>query len=183
MKRLIVIAVLLLTTVSFVRVQSLEINDKGKHIPVIIQKIGILDGKPVVLLIDESKELFLQIFIGPMEALAIEIGWLKIPVERPLTHDLIGILLSSLGATVSKVSIHALRGNSTYYARITLKDVDGKEQEIDVRPSDALAIAARVNVPIYASRALMKKFEEFEGKKPSSPDKPGAKPKKPRHEA
>jgi len=103
--------------------------------------------------------------------------------ERPLTHDLIGLVFSSFGITVERIVINDLR-NDTYYARLTLKarnEVHNKITEIDARPSDCLAIALQSGKPIYVAdrvwnqvsdissmleRIKEKMEEEGEGKEP-----------------
>ena len=102
-----------------------------------------------------------------------------IQLRGPLTHDLIGILINRLGAEVNKVSITELRDN-TYYALIYLR-VNGSLQEIDARPSDALAIAVRSKAPIYVARDLMS--DAAPPKADSLPEQPSALPEEPRHGA
>ncbi|MCW8812508.1 MAG: bifunctional nuclease family protein [Ignavibacteriaceae bacterium] len=101
--------------------------------------------------IDGNKRL--PIIIGAFEAqaIALEIEGIKPP--RPLTHDLLKQLTDSLGATVIEIIIDELRDN-TFYAKIIL-EVSGFSQEIDARPSDAIALAVRAQAPIYVSASVM----------------------------
>ncbi|AFN76042.1 hypothetical protein MROS_2812 [Melioribacter roseus P3M-2] len=96
----------------------------------------------------------LPIIIGSFEAqsIALEIEGIKAP--RPLTHDLMKILLDHLGATVTEVVIDELRDN-TFYAKIKL-EVSSLTHEIDSRPSDAIALAVRTGSPIYVSEDVMR---------------------------
>jgi bifunctional DNase/RNase len=95
----------------------------------------------------------LPIIIGAFEAqaIALEIEGIKPP--RPLTHDLLKQLIDNLGANVLEVIVDELREN-TFYAKIVL-DVSGLSNEIDARPSDAIALAVRADAPIYVSDLVM----------------------------
>lgn len=95
----------------------------------------------------------LPIIIGAFEAqaIALEIEGIKPP--RPLTHDLLKQLIDNLGATVLEVIVDELREN-TFYAKIIL-DVSGLSNEIDARPSDAIALAVRADAPIFVSELVM----------------------------
>lgn len=95
----------------------------------------------------------LPIIIGAFEAqaIALEIEGIKPP--RPLTHDLLKQLIDNLGATVLEIIVDELREN-TFYAKIIL-DVSGLTNEIDARPSDAIALAVRADAPIFVSDSVM----------------------------
>ncbi len=95
----------------------------------------------------------LPIIIGQFEAQAIGLELEGIKPPRPLTHDLLKTLIENLGATVTEVVIHLLKDN-TFHAKIVL-DISSLTNEIDARPSDAIALALRVNAPIYVSEAVM----------------------------
>lgn len=101
--------------------------------------------------IDGNKRL--PIIIGAFEAqaIALEIEGIKPP--RPLTHDLLKQLTDNLGASVIEVIVDELREN-TFYAKIVL-EVSGFTQEIDARPSDAIALAVRAQAPIYVSASVL----------------------------
>ncbi|MBT8380683.1 MAG: bifunctional nuclease family protein [Ignavibacteria bacterium] len=101
--------------------------------------------------IDGNKRL--PIIIGAFEAqaIALEIEGIKPP--RPLTHDLLKQLSDNLGATVTEVLVDELREN-TFYAKIML-EVSGFTQEIDARPSDAIALAVRAQAPIFVSGPVL----------------------------
>lgn len=127
-------------------------------VPVQIKRVLLIGDSPAVLLMDEPGQRYLLVFIDFFMANAIRMGMEGPRHPRPLTHDLIGILLQRLGAKVSKIAITELREN-TYYALITL-DVNGRKVEIDARPSDALAIAVRLKSPVFASPALLKSLHQ-----------------------
>lgn len=95
----------------------------------------------------------LPIIIGAFEAqaIALEIEGIKPP--RPLTHDLLKQVIDNLGATVVEVIVDELREN-TFYAKIIL-DVSALTNEIDSRPSDAIALAVRAQAPIYVTESVM----------------------------
>src|SRR5205823_7657289 len=97
--------------------------------------------------VDSNK--FLPIWIGHPEAAAILMKLQGASTPRPMTHDLISEVLSELDANCTRVAVTELREN-TFYASITLS-VNGREVEIDSRPSDALALAVRSNAPIFAA--------------------------------
>ncbi|OGU33640.1 MAG: hypothetical protein A2068_01785 [Ignavibacteria bacterium GWB2_35_6b] len=96
----------------------------------------------------------LPIIIGAFEAQAITLEIEGIKPPRPLTHDLLKSLIDNLGANVSEVIISELKEN-TFYAKIKI-EVSSMENEIDARPSDAIALAVRTGSPIYVSDEVMK---------------------------
>jgi bifunctional DNase/RNase len=107
----------------------------------------------VVVLLDAAHERVLPIWIGPMEGNAIAIGMEKVDTPRPMTHDLMKNLLDEFKVQVKKVVVTELK-EDTFYAVIHLR-VDGKELKIDSRPSDAIALAVRVEAPIYCAQQVM----------------------------
>jgi bifunctional DNase/RNase len=107
----------------------------------------------IVILKELESERFLPIWIGPYEAEAITLSLQDVEVQRPLTHDLLRNVLSQLGAEVLRVNITDLR-DEVFYAHIVIQ-VNGSEMEIDSRPSDALALAVRVHVPVFVSEEVM----------------------------
>jgi hypothetical protein len=124
-----------------------------KLIPVQVEKILLVNEQPAVVLANEQEHQYLLVFVDHFMAQSIQMGLMDLAIERPLTHDLIGILLRRLGAEVTRVTITELR-DSTYFAVITMRS-NGSVQEIDARPSDALAIAVRLKTPVFAARGLM----------------------------
>lgn len=116
-------------------------------------RVSLMSQHRIVILKDVDSERFLPIWIGQSEAEAITVALQEIPIVRPLTHDLLRNVLADLGAEVLRVNIIELR-NEIFYARIALR-VNGRELEIDSRPSDALALAVRVHVPIFVAEEVM----------------------------
>ena len=103
----------------------------------------------IVILRETEGERILPIWIGSGEAQAIRRILSEEAFPRPLTHDLIHIVIEGLKAKITRVVIADLREN-TFYASITIS-VNGSEMEIDSRPSDAIALAVRTSAPIFAA--------------------------------
>ncbi len=116
-------------------------------------QVSLISQHRLVVLKEINAERYLPIWIGAFEAEAVSIRLQGIETPRPLTHDLIVNLLQNLGAQVRYIFISALR-DDTFYARLVL-DVNGTSMEIDSRPSDAIAIAVRLQSPIYVDEAVM----------------------------
>ncbi len=102
---------------------------------------------PIILLKDGSERRALPIFIGQDQAKAIIATLENQPVPRPLTHDLMVGIMDTWEMQLDKVIIHALRDN-TFYAVLCMSK-DEVEKEIDCRPSDAIALALRLDSPIW----------------------------------
>ena len=105
-------------------------------------RVSLMNYQRVVILRDKSSDRYLPIWIGAAEADAIAVQLQEVAVARPLTHDLLRSVIDTLGAHVNHVIVNDL-SNDTFYARIVL-DVNGGSMEIDSRPSDAIALAVRV---------------------------------------
>ena len=112
-------------------------------------------AQQVIVLKEVDGERFFPIVIGMPEILAIDrrIKGQKFP--RPLTHDLIVNAINKLGGSLEKIVITDL-DNHTFYANICVR-VDGKLVMIDSRPSDALAVSAGMNIPIYVDETVFRK--------------------------
>lgn len=118
-------------------------------------RVSLMNYQRVVILREKESDRYLPIWIGPAEADAIAVRLQEVAVARPLTHDLLRTVIDSLGATVSHILVSDL-ANDTFFARILLT-VDGKNMEIDSRPSDAIALAVRAQVPIFVEEAVLDK--------------------------
>jgi uncharacterized protein len=118
-------------------------------------RVSLMNYQRVVILRDKSSDRYLPIWIGAAEADAIAVQLQEVAVARPLTHDLLRSVIDTLGAHVNHVIVNDL-SNDTFYARIVL-DVNGGSMEIDSRPSDAIALAVRVKVPIFADETVLDK--------------------------
>ncbi len=118
-------------------------------------RVSLMNYQRVVMLKEKTTERYLPIWIGPAEADAIAVKLQGVTVPRPLTHDLLRTVITTLGATINSIIVSDLR-NDTFFAKIIF-DVDGRQMEIDSRPSDALALAVRAEVPIYAEETVLDK--------------------------
>ena len=116
-------------------------------------RVSLMSQQRIVILREVGAERYLPIWIGVYEAEAITIALQEVEVSRPLTHDLIRNIFNDLDAQVVRVEVVALR-EDTFYGNIVL-ETDGKSINIDSRPSDALAVAVRANVPVMVSRSVM----------------------------
>ena len=116
-------------------------------------RVSLLSQNRIVVLKEENSERFLPIWIGPFEADAITLQLQGMEAPRPLTHDLLRSVIETLGGEVIHIMISSLERN-TYFARIVL-DVNGETVEVDSRPSDAIALAVRVQAPIYVAEEVM----------------------------
>ncbi|KAB2848002.1 MAG: hypothetical protein F9K42_09460, partial [Ignavibacterium sp.] len=110
-------------------------------------------GAYAILLKEVNGARRLPIIIGGFEAQAIALEMERIKPPRPLTHDLLKILIDNLGANVVEIVINELKDN-TFFARIVLES-SGLTNEIDARPSDAIALAVRSDAPIFVSESVM----------------------------
>lgn len=116
-------------------------------------RVHMLSNRHVVILKDPAGDRYLPIWIGAWEASAIAMRLQGLQAERPLTHDLFAAALERLGVRVERVVISEL-ADETYHARIHLER-DGVQVEVDARPSDALALAVRAEVPIFADDEVL----------------------------
>ena len=109
---------------------------------------------PIVILKDVSSSTVLPIWVGIYEANAIALEVEKVSTPRPMTHDLMKSLLTGLDTGVRKVVVNELK-DETFYAMIWL-DPAGELISVDSRPSDALALALRLDCPIYVDDSVLK---------------------------
>lgn len=118
-------------------------------------RVSLMNYQRVVILKEKSSERYLPIWIGPAEADAIAVKLQGVAVPRPLTHDLLNSVIDTLGAKIESIIVTDLL-NDTFYAKLVINS-SGGQLEIDSRPSDALALAVRTEVPIYAEEAVLEK--------------------------
>ena len=111
-------------------------------------------GSPIVVLHDKDNRRALPIWIGSAEASAIIRKIENLTVARPMTHDLIINVIEKTGYTLEKIEINDVE-KETYYAKLYLKNEKDEYVEIDSRPSDAIAIAIRVDAPIYVAPTVL----------------------------
>jgi bifunctional DNase/RNase len=132
-----------------------------------------LSNMPMIVLRDEEEKRSLPIWVGLAEANAIALELEKITTARPMTHDLLRNILETVGARVSKVVVNDLKEN-TFYAVIHLR-LGSSDLTVDSRPSDAIALALRVDAPIFVDESVLAKAESVEvkvAKEPESTVKP-----------
>src|SRR5688572_232059 len=146
--------------------------DDRAFVSVELSTVG-LDGRtgtPVVLLRDPESGSVLPIWIGAAEAHAIALALHGVIVPRPMTHDLMASLLSTLRAEVEEVVVHDLR-NNTYFGTVRLR-VEGEKKlrDVDSRPSDAMALALRTGAPIRVARKILAAIPEFDFIAPDGPN-------------
>jgi bifunctional DNase/RNase len=116
-------------------------------------RVHMLSSQHVVLLKEKERERYLPIWIGPWEANAIATRLQGVAPERPLTHDLFANTLERLGAKLQRVIVSSL-SEETFHATLEL-ELEGRLYSIDARPSDALALAVRAGVRIYAATDVL----------------------------
>lgn len=117
-------------------------------------RVSLVSHHRIVVLKDGDGR-FLPIWIGPFEADAITVALQGQEVARPLTHDLMRNIIAETGANASHILVSELR-DDIFFARIVL-DVSGREVQVDSRPSDAIALAVRLKVPIYVDESVLEK--------------------------
>ncbi|MDQ2679826.1 MAG: bifunctional nuclease family protein [Candidatus Eremiobacteraeota bacterium] len=119
-----------------------------------VDKLGIdlLTHDPVVILKDLEGTRYLPILIGPFEATSIALALEGAPVPRPLSHDLMRMIIEQLGARLEQVVIHDIK-EATFFAKLVIR-VGGELREIDARPSDGIALALRMQAPIYVDENI-----------------------------
>jgi uncharacterized protein len=118
-------------------------------------RVSLMNYQRVVILKEKMADRYLPIWIGHAEADAIAIKLQGVAVTRPLTHDLLRSVIETLGAHINYIVVNDLK-NDNFFAKIDLQ-VAGHQIEVDSRPSDALALAVRVEVPIYVDESVMDK--------------------------
>ena len=137
-------------------------------------RVSLVSYQRVVILKEKDSDRYLHIWIGPAEADAIAIKLQEVQVPRPLTHDLLHSVIDALGGTVLSIVVTNLE-NDTFFAKIILS-VDGRQLELDSRPSDAIALAVRAKVPIYAEESVLGKAGIMLDRKTGKPISPSGKP-------
>ncbi len=116
-------------------------------------RVSLTNQQRIVILREVDVERYLAIWVGVYEAEHLTIALQDVEMSRPLTYDLLRNMIRSLNAQILRVEVVALR-KETFYGNVVL-EVDGREVQIDSRPSDALNLAIRANVPIFVAREVM----------------------------
>jgi len=115
----------------------------------------------LIVLKEKGGSRVLPIVIGLNEASAIKLKISGFNPPRPLTHDLIYIMLKDLNASVEKIIIDKLE-ETTFHAKIVIKTGSGDLKIIDARPSDSVALAVRFHAPIFVEDEIVRQFEVFD---------------------
>lgn len=121
-----------------------------------VEGIGIdQQNNPLVLLCDEDHKTFVPIWIGPAEAMSIQMELDRREPPRPMTHDLMTNILHEMNVRLLKVTVNDFE-RQIYYATLHLESKTGV-QEVDARPSDAIALALRTHCAIWVSNDVIEK--------------------------
>jgi hypothetical protein len=125
--------------------------------PVALELVGVRielpTNQPIVLLREVGGTRYLPIWIGAVEATAIAFALEGVEAERPLTHDLLRSVSESLGGEVSRVTVTELR-DGIFFADLVFAQ-NGEEVHVSSRPSDAIALAARTQAPLFADAGVL----------------------------
>ncbi len=116
-------------------------------------RVELPHNQPIVLLKERAGDRFLPIWIGAVEATSIAFALQGVVTSRPMTHDLMRDLLSNLEVSVDRIVVTELR-EGTFYAEIRMTS-DGESVTVSSRPSDAIALAVRATVPIFADESVL----------------------------
>jgi len=116
-------------------------------------RVHLMTPQRVVVLKQTTTERYLTIWVGPYEAEAITVALQEVEMVRPLTHDLLKNVFNAFKARITRVEIVRLQ-DEIFYGNI-VAEVDGREINVDSRPSDAIAIAVRAHVPILVHTSVM----------------------------
>lgn len=118
-------------------------------------RANVVNYQRVVILKQKEGDRYIPIWIGPSEAEAIAVRLHDVSVPRPLTHDLLFNMIGQMGGVVDHVVVSRL-DHDTFYAVVSI-NVGERKLEVDARPSDALALAVRAKVPIFAADDVLEK--------------------------
>jgi hypothetical protein len=116
-------------------------------------RVHLMTPQRLVVLKQLDSERYLPIWVGPYEAEAITVALQEVEMVRPLTHDLLKNVFGAFNARITRIEIVKLQ-NEIFYGSI-VAEVNGKEVEVDSRPSDAIALSVRAHVPILVNSSVM----------------------------
>lgn len=136
--------------------------DNGNRVEMKVDGLTLdpVTNMPIIILKDLEGDRVLPIWVGIFEANAIALEIEKISTPRPMTHDLIKNILEGLEASINHIFVSDLKDN-TFYAVISV-NIGGANVDIDSRPSDAIAVALRVNAPILVSTKVIEEARTFD---------------------
>lgn len=127
----------------------------SKMVEVVIDsvRVSLTNQQRIIILREVNQERYLPIWIGPFEAEAITISLQEIELARPQTHDLLRNIMKNLDARLLRVEVIDLQ-DDVFYGNLVL-EANGNIINVDSRPSDALALAVRMHVPILVAKEIM----------------------------
>jgi hypothetical protein len=133
-------------------------------------RVSLLTQHRVVVLRETDSKRYLPIWIGPFEADAIAMAIQGHEPQRPMTHDLLKAMIGELDGQITHIFVNDIQDN-TFFARIVI-DQGGRTVEVDARPSDAIALAVRTEVPIFVESHVLEQAGVFfdEDEQPSTAD-------------
>jgi uncharacterized protein len=132
-------------------------------------RVELPSNTPIVLLREQDGTRFLPIWVGAVEAMAITSALEGVTPPRPLTHDLMTVVIDALDAHIERIVVTDLR-NNVYYADLVLM-VGGREVVVSSRPSDAIALSVRTGAPVYANLNVLDEASiEFQEEGDEVPD-------------
>ena len=116
-------------------------------------RVNLMSPQRLVILREVGADRYLPIWVGPYEAEAITVALQEVEIVRPLTHDLLKNVFSTLNAKIKRIEIVSLK-EDIFYGNI-VAEVNGQETNVDSRPSDAIALAVRAHVSIMVDESVM----------------------------
>ena len=117
--------------------------------------VSTITGPQAVVFLSDNGERMVPIYIGPAEAISIDIALRKETTPRPMTHDLLKSIMDNFAIDVDRILIDDL-DEQVFYARLMLRN-EGREIEIDARPSDCIALAVRTDAHIFIEQGILDK--------------------------
>jgi hypothetical protein len=128
------------------------------YVPVSVRGVyfvSTITGPQAVVFLSDNGDRMVPIYIGPAEAISIDVALRKETTPRPMTHDLVKSIMDSFGISINKIVIDDL-DEQVFYARLMLRE-GGREIEIDARPSDCIALAVRSSASIFIEQGILDK--------------------------
>ena len=128
------------------------------YVPVSVKGVyfvSTITGPQAVVFLSDNEDMMVPIYIGPAEAISIDVALRKETTPRPMTHDLLKTIMDNFSIGIDRIIIDDL-DEQVFYARLMLQDGD-RQVEIDARPSDCIALAVRTNASIFIEREIMEK--------------------------
>lgn len=128
------------------------------YVPVSVRGVyfvSTITGPQAVVFLSDNGDQMVPIYIGPAEAISIDVALRKETTPRPMTHDLLKTIMDNFSIGIDRIIIDDL-DEQVFYARLKLQAGE-KQIEIDARPSDCIALAVRTNASIYIERSIMEK--------------------------